>query len=52
MLQQRRVDEAKQRLKAFIIDSDLTDVKERDRLIKYYAGKYVTYMKLLVEFAP
>jgi hypothetical protein len=48
-LEHQRVAEAKQRLRNFVVSSEMNDKEEQNRLIKYFAHRYVTFIKLLIE---
>ena len=45
-LQEKRAEEAKQRLRAFI-NSDMTDLQEHHRLVQYFAYRYSTFINLV-----
>ena len=48
-LEHQRVAEAKQRLRSFVVNTEMNDQAEQTRLLKYFAHRYVTFIKLLNE---
>ena len=48
-LEQKRFNYAKQRLRDFIVYTDMTDVDERNKILEFFAHRYSSLMSLLKE---
>ena len=45
----KKFHEAKQRLKNFLLSTDMSDDEERQRLLNYFSHRYVTLIAILKE---
>ena len=48
-LEYKRFHEAKRRLRHFLIQTDMEDVEERQRLLSYFSHRFVTFTAILKE---
>ena len=48
-LELKRFNHAKQRLKDFIVYSDMSDEQERNKILQFFAKRYASFMSLLKE---
>ena len=45
----KRFHEAKRRLRTFLIQTDMSDVEERQRLLSFFCHRFVTLVSILKE---
>lgn len=50
-LSHKRFQYAKQRLKDFLIKSDMCDIEEKDRLFSYFCHRFASYVQIVKESA-